>query len=590
MRNVQSVRIDTEKPVSMPMSRHSSQLLQNLNAPAPKLNFENRLKKLRAAQAAAQADKPQVIGIPDVPEDYDDGMLMVKAPVKAFKTGTDLSKLARSGLEEDDDIEDIMRQLEDRGYDRDDESDSDRRRRRQRQRQYSSATTLASAGSPYQSNASGSPPSAFPGTPLSFGQTVPWQQHHPQLSDSNSSGAISAQEAQRQQQQQPQLTLFTTAPAMGTVEKRGPGRPRKSTGAGVASVGIQLLSPQQQQKQQEKQQQPKQKLQPKRPALPSGYVNFAGVGSQPTGSAVDFVSDELHDAVRVIGKINCNELTDRNESGDLLFHKLAREQNWPKVVALNLRLLSAASFDDIFCGINSPNNAGRTVLLEAVEQRNAKAVAYCCLFTSSSDSLLLRALAEAALLPIGDVTDEIFTTILDTMCQDIDVNGNAQLRLTNRSVNSPIDSWSFTDPKLKDYVGLTVLQLLALQPAQWHGRLSKLIAYGANPRCLISQTAMQAYRPYNEACYLAAKFSPDPFECLVALGMPFMDHAMEPEDCKAAFNWDYDGCEQILIARSDLSDEYKSHALGRLLRCRQTVDCLELPELKVEDIIRLLGQ
>uniref|UniRef100_A0A1I8IEY7 ANK_REP_REGION domain-containing protein n=1 Tax=Macrostomum lignano TaxID=282301 RepID=A0A1I8IEY7_9PLAT len=216
------------------------------------------------------------------------------------------------------------------------------------------------------------------------------------------------------------------------------------------------------------------------------------------------------EARRVIGNLAYGELTQKNEHGELLVHKLAREGNWPKVVAFNQRQLSNPSFGDLFAGINTPDSFGRTVLLEAVQQQNAKAVAYCCLFTSSSDRLLLPALAEAALLPAAD--EEIFLTVLTTLCQDLDVNGNPVLKACNKDIDSEL-SWGVSS-RLWRFSGLTLLQLLSIQSydEHSHSRLSKLISCGADPRRPVSRVAAPEFRPYSNCPQLAARFSPDPWD------------------------------------------------------------------------------
>uniref|UniRef100_A0A1I8IJ18 ANK_REP_REGION domain-containing protein n=1 Tax=Macrostomum lignano TaxID=282301 RepID=A0A1I8IJ18_9PLAT len=279
------------------------------------------------------------------------------------------------------------------------------------------------------------------------------------------------------------------------------------------------------------------------------------------------------EARRVIGNLAYGELTQKNEHGELLVHKLAREGNWPKVVAFNQRQLSNPSFGDLFAGINTPDSFGRTVLLEAVQQQNAKAVAYCCLFTSSSDRLLLPALAEAALLPAAD--EEIFLTVLTTLCQDLDVNGNPVLKACNKDIDSEL-SWGVSS-RLWRFSGLTLLQLLSIQSydEHSHSRLSKLSSCGADPRRPVSRIAAPEFRPFSNCPQLAARFSPDPLGCLQALGLTTPRAVPILQGTQLTFSWD--------------TDCHVSHSCAKIIACykelaQRRLSGPELPELKLEDV------
>uniref|UniRef100_A0A1I8II34 Uncharacterized protein n=1 Tax=Macrostomum lignano TaxID=282301 RepID=A0A1I8II34_9PLAT len=265
------------------------------------------------------------------------------------------------------------------------------------------------------------------------------------------------------------------------------------------------------------------------------------------------------EARRVIGNLAYGELTQKNEHGQLLVHKLAREGNWPKVVAFNQRQLSNPSFGDLFAGINTPDGSGRTVLLEAVQQQNAKAVAYCCLFTSSSDRLLLPALAEGALLPAAD--EEIFLTVLTTLCQDLDVNGLQQRHRLRTQLGCQQQTLAVQRAD-------ALLQLLSIQSydEHSHSRLSKLISScGADPRRPVSRVAAPEFRPYSNCPQLAARFSPDPLGCLQALGLTTPRDVPILQGTQLTFSWD-----------TELS-RYKELAQRRL-------SGPELPVLKLDDV------
>ncbi|PAA84727.1 hypothetical protein BOX15_Mlig030072g3, partial [Macrostomum lignano] len=587
MRNMKSLDVsrDVASPAAPP-GRRAAQLLASINSqPIPKLNFENRRRK--AAEAAAAADaaagidrsQTQVIGIPDVLDsddwqasgsDDDAGGLdssrrssqqlyLPKAPPHSIdpQTTTNFSKLARGCAEGSDDDDDILRELEDGdGYNRGEVPD-------RRRRQLSSTTTTTLAPSPYSSNAS--PPGFQVHTPPSHEehQQVQWPPQAAHVVRQQHSMTVNAEPPV--QQQQPPVPPQPAAP-----EKRKRGRPRKfDTGAAANGSSATVAGASAQQPQQ------LHLLQPRRQA-----AIFLGA-QRGSSAAADFVCrEELQEARRVIGNLAYGELTQKNEHGELLVHKLAREGNWPKVVAFNQRQLSNPSFGDLFAGINTPDSFGRTVLLEAVQQQNAKAVAYCCLFTSSSDRLLLPALAEAALLPAAD--EEIFLTVLTTLCQDLDVNGNPVLKACNKDIDSEL-SWGVSS-RLWRFSGLTLLQLLSIQSydEHSHSRLSKLSSCGADPRRPVSRIAAPEFRPFSNCPQLAARFSPDPLGCLQALGLTTPRAVPILQGTQLTFSWDTDchvshSCAKIIASRTDLSAGYKELAQRRL-------SGPELPELKLEDV------